>query len=84
MLVIPVNKVVERKESSEKMEGRGGGEAQGNADPTKKQTKKTRDFRVGTWIALYPSFWILGRTFSAKSLYVLTFSSTEEMPTWHS
>jgi hypothetical protein len=35
MLVIPVNKVVDQKESSEKMEGQGGGKAQGVADPKK-------------------------------------------------
>jgi hypothetical protein len=31
--VITVNKVVDQKELSEKMEGQGGGEAQGVADP---------------------------------------------------
>jgi CubicO group peptidase (beta-lactamase class C family) len=33
MLVIPVNKVVDKKRIIGKMEGRGGGEAQGVADP---------------------------------------------------
>jgi hypothetical protein len=33
LLVIPVKKVVDPKRIIEKMEGRGGGEAQGVADP---------------------------------------------------
>jgi hypothetical protein len=32
MTVIPVNKVVDKKTMNRKMEGRGGGEAQGVAD----------------------------------------------------
>jgi hypothetical protein len=40
MPVITVNEVVDQKELSEKMEGRGGGKAQGVADPPKKQENK--------------------------------------------
>jgi hypothetical protein len=35
MPVIPVNRVVDPKKKWEKLEGRGGGEAQGVADPKK-------------------------------------------------
>jgi hypothetical protein len=44
MPVIPVNKVVDRKELLEKMEGQGGGKAQGVADPPppKKKQKNNR------------------------------------------
>jgi hypothetical protein len=37
MPVIPVNRVVDPKRKIEKMEGRGGGEAQGVADPKKQE-----------------------------------------------
>jgi hypothetical protein len=37
LLVIPVNRVVDMKIKVEKMEGQGGGEAQGVADPNKKR-----------------------------------------------
>jgi hypothetical protein len=42
MPVIPVYKVVDPKEQSEKMEGQGGGEAQGVADPPPPPKKKRR------------------------------------------
>jgi hypothetical protein len=39
MPVIPVNRVVDKKRIIEKMEDRGGGEAQGVADPQKEFPK---------------------------------------------
>jgi hypothetical protein len=46
MPVIPVNKVVDPKRIIRKMEGRGGGEAQGIADP-KTRFKSTKVLLTG-------------------------------------
>jgi hypothetical protein len=51
--VIPVNKVVDPKKNNKKMEGRGGGEAQGVAD-----TKKTYYFLLALKIHLSTHFYI--------------------------
>jgi hypothetical protein len=57
MPVIPVNRVVDPKRIMGKMEGRGGGEAQGVAEKryNKKPVKQASEWRHGgTWSAVEP------------------------------